>query len=108
MAVSGRGKTAGNWRSLDAWAHGEMLSNGDPIAGLADLLGSMLAPDQSVAPRPPAVGVLGRLQRHLESRRARREGSRSIRMNYETHEADEFTDEDADSRVQAWRKLLLS
>ncbi len=90
--------------ALSAWAHAEMLANGDPIRGLARLIGRY-ASDTANPPRGSA-GIFRRMGELMESRRARIEGARTISINHETHEGDEFTDVDVGERVAEWGRVL--
>ncbi|MBI4603734.1 MAG: hypothetical protein HY721_17405 [Planctomycetes bacterium] len=107
QAAVALGARSENWRELSAWAHRELLSSGDPIDGLAQLIGRLAAPGQDLAPRPPRRGILGGVCDFVASRRARREGPSAIQINRDTHEGDEFTDEDVRARVARWGDVLL-
>jgi hypothetical protein len=106
-AACERGAGSDNWRRLSAWAHAELLANGDPIAGLAEIVGRLADPSRRLAPRPPRRGLLDAIRARLDSRRARREGAETIHMNPDTHEADVFSDRDVEGRLARWRTALL-
>ena len=101
------GRWSDNWRRLSEWAHEEMLAKGDPIAGLADLLGQIASTERGSLASAPRPGPLGAVCRWIASRRARIQGRRTISINPETHEHDDFTDADTEARVKAWSEILL-
>lgn len=76
-------------RRLEAWARETMLSRGDPIGGLADILAGL------VREAPPAEAAAPR-----ESEEAK------AYFNAFTHECDVFDDQEAADRMRAWRAAL--
>lgn len=108
LRAASREDRGGSPGALREWAQTELLARGDPIENLADLVGKLARSDQRLAPLPPPVGLLGRLRERRSSRLACAEGKSAIDMNRDTHEGDEFTEEDVQKRVATWRSILLA
>lgn len=78
--------------ALRSWAESEMLANGDPIQGLADI-----------------VKQLVDAQGHVKSVRGDAPSFHKTKKNYfneATHENDVFDEHDVLERVQSWQEIL--
>lgn len=97
-ACRGEVGAAGGDGRLLAWAEGELLGNGDPIAGLVRILQGLVR-DSNRAP--------ARLRRW---RRVRRNAHLALPekayVNRASHELDDFTAQDVTARVERWRQVL--
>jgi len=90
---------------LRAWAEARMLSNGDPISNLADLIRELAANRENQRPthqnRPEST-----IRRCLAAVAQRRRSRRDY-FNRESHEKDVFEEQDVKRRVERWRSVLF-
>ena len=100
------GLKSNNWRNLSDWAHAEMLAKGDPIRGLSDWIGKLAAGRDKTMTKLLPQGLFQRARDWMGGARFRR-SENLIPVNRDTHEGDEFTQEDVEARVKTWRGLLV-
>jgi hypothetical protein len=107
-----------NWRVLETWVVERMLSQGDPIANLTNILKSLLDGDLEVPPPLPIAREVSRPTLDKTVRRMRTWGwntmqrglgilgVRTYAQTWNPHETDVITPEDVDKKVMRWGKVL--
>ena len=97
------------FRPLQAWAERTMLSRGDAIANIADLLASVRRKERHV-PGPPGIGILKTRLREPLPRKLRGICNRIyhaiVRRPGKSWERDEITEADVARRLARWAQVL--
>lgn len=107
-----------NWKELELWAMKAMISRGDAISGLADILASLVRGELST--RPP-IEVARRLEKITIDRLIRMGrkfgwnlmqdtlaaiGIRTQAQTWTLHEDDQFPSEVINNNVARWKEIL--
>ncbi|MCJ7543840.1 MAG: hypothetical protein MUP47_04620, partial [Phycisphaerae bacterium] len=96
-------------RALQQWAEREMLSRGDAIANIADLLAAVRRRERP-APGPPGIGILATMPKEKLPQKVRRILARTYRgltrRPSKIWEADRITPEDLRLRLDKWATVL--
>ncbi len=107
-----------NWSDLEAWAINQMISRGDAISGLADILASLVRGDIDVPPPIEIARQLDRMTPARAVRMARKHGWNLMQSTLATlgiktqdqgwtaHESDLLTDDVVEQRVIRWKEVL--
>ncbi|MBC8508590.1 MAG: hypothetical protein ISR58_03370 [Anaerolineales bacterium] len=117
-AVIAQNEVPDNWKDLEEWAINQMISRGDAISGLAEILASLVCGQINV---PPPVEIAHQLERMTPARvvrLARKHGWNLIQSSlsalgiktqdqgWTAHESDLVTDEVVEQRVRRWKEIL--
>jgi hypothetical protein len=107
-----------NWRALETWVVQTMMSRGDAIANLADILAALLSGELQVPAPTPVVREIGRFTWDKPIRKLRKFGWNSMQRGlyymgvktqaqvWNPHETDVVTPSEVDARVARWVKVL--
>jgi surface carbohydrate biosynthesis protein len=108
-AVAARTDLSETYKPLQAWAHQSMLSRGDAIRGMADLLASVRKGER-FAPGPPGVDILKTKPREPLPKKLRGLLRRTInavrRTPGKTWEGDRISPADVSTRISRWATIL--
>lgn len=94
----------GNASALRTWAQADMLSNGDPIASLADYVKCLVEKQIQTT----TGTVLPLLRQSVKVKFRMSIFKTHNYFNIDTHENDLFTEEDIQQKVDAWKKVLVN
>ena len=94
----------GNASALRTWAQADMLSNGDPIARLADFISCLVEEGKGLCINEGIPTVGKGIKIGIRKFFFRKNGY----FNRDTHENDIFTEEDVERNVSAWHEVLVN
>ncbi|MBC8496524.1 MAG: hypothetical protein H8D37_02570 [Chloroflexi bacterium] len=107
-----------NWKKLEGWAVNAMISRGDAISGLADILASLVRGELSVPPPLEIARQHERFSLDRIIRLARKHGWKLMQnslaalgiktqdQGWAAHESDQVTAEVVVGRVARWKEIL--
>lgn len=107
-----------NWVDLESWVVRNMMDHGDPIAGLAEILASMVRGELIVQEPQLVARELERLTWNNLNRQGRKFGWNVLQkmlaifgmktesQAWNPHETDLINSEEVESRVQRWKMVL--
>jgi hypothetical protein len=107
-----------NWRALETWVVQSMMSRGDAVANLVEILTALLSGGLQVSAPVPIASEIRRFSWEKPIRRLRKFGWNTMQRGlyyvgvktqaqvWNPHETDVVTSDEVEARVSRWEKVL--